>query len=261
VRPHRPASAHPIQHLPPAQTSAPTFRPSHALLHPVLQCCRPVTAKLQRATQSPMADQQPGGPTSSGGGNGGNTGVGGGSGGGGGGLFQCGDCGRSYTRADHLARHVRSRKFSSLFPEISARPSLIHYRYRYARKAFSVYYLSQAVFTRVRCVLIYAALGAVDTSPFFSDLLKRHFLNHDENNDSKRQRRARSLTAPGRVTQACKACATAKLRCEEEKPCHRCEQKGMKCEYVLLEAVRKLPKGTKRGTSDLSCSMGWLRYS
>jgi hypothetical protein len=25
-------------------------------------------------------------------------------------LFQCGDCKRSYTRVDHLARHVRSRK-------------------------------------------------------------------------------------------------------------------------------------------------------
>ncbi|KAI5849170.1 hypothetical protein BZA05DRAFT_84516 [Tricharina praecox] len=167
-----------------------------------------------------MADQQPGGPTLSGGGGsagvpggGGGSGGGGGGGGsgGGGGLFQCGDCGRSYTRADHLARHVRSHTQEKPFP----------------------------------CTICLKRFSR-------ADLLKRHFLNHDENNDSKRQRRARSPTAPGRVTQACKACATAKLKCEEEKPCHRCEQKGMKCEYVLLEAVRKLPKGIKREYDDPS---------
>lgn len=44
--------------------------------------------------------------------------------------------------------------------------SLIHYRYRYAGKAFPLYHLPQAVFTRVRCFPIRVALGVVDTKPF-----------------------------------------------------------------------------------------------
>jgi hypothetical protein len=143
-----PASAHHIQQL----FSRTTFRahipPTYALLHLVLKYCRKSDGKITTShPRSRMADQQPGAPALSGGG--GSTGVVGG--GDGGGLFQCGDCGRSYTRADHLARHVRSRKLSF---RLCSQASLADYcRYRHAGKTVPVYYLSEAILTRVRCAL------------------------------------------------------------------------------------------------------------
>ncbi|ETN42943.1 uncharacterized protein HMPREF1541_02101 [Cyphellophora europaea CBS 101466] len=50
--------------------------------------------------------------------------------------------------------------------------------------------------------------------------------------DAPRNRRAVSPALAGslgRVTQACRACATNHLRCTEEKPCHRCIDKGLDC--------------------------------
>lgn len=38
------------------------------------------------------------------------------------------------------------------------------------------------------------------------------------------------LTRP-RVAQACMACAEAKLKCDTKKPCRRCQQKQIECEY------------------------------
>ncbi|KAI5785165.1 C2H2 type zinc finger domain protein [Pyronema domesticum] len=135
-------------------------------------------------------------------------GAGGSSGGSNGGLFQCFQCKRNYTRADHLARHVRSHTQEKPFP----------------------------------CTICLKRFSR-------ADLLKRHFLNHDENNENKRQRRTQLPTASGRVTQACKACASAKLKCEEEKPCHRCQQKGLRCEYAQQEADR-LRKRAKSALKD-----------
>ncbi|KAI9732762.1 MAG: hypothetical protein M1834_003700 [Cirrosporium novae-zelandiae] len=105
------------------------------------------------------------------------------------GLFQCGDCKRSYTRLDHLARHVRSHT---------------------QEKPYSCHICSKS-FAR-------------------PDLVKRHAAGHDsEPGQPKRQRRSYPPGQPGRVTQACKACATAKLKCEEEKPCRRCRQRNISC--------------------------------
>jgi hypothetical protein len=36
---------------------------------------------------------------------------------------------------------------------------------------------------------------------------------------------------PGRVTQACRACASNHVRCTESKPCRRCAEKGLECVY------------------------------
>ncbi|RDL31062.1 Uncharacterized protein BP5553_09851 [Venustampulla echinocandica] len=65
-----------------------------------------------------------------------------------------------------------------------------------------------------------------------SDLLKRHALAHPSN---RRHRKSHS-PCPRRVSQACKACAAAKLKCKEEKPCQRCEAKGITCEYNEIDA-------------------------
>lgn len=47
--------------------------------------------------------------------------------------------------------------------------------------------------------------------------------------------------APGRVTQACKACASNHLRCTESKPCRRCQNKGIDCVWNLTGVVSPEP--------------------
>ncbi|KAJ3528052.1 hypothetical protein NM208_g10393 [Fusarium decemcellulare] len=75
------------------------------------------------------------------------------------------------------------------------------------------------------------------------DLLKRHATCHDSNESgSKRQKRASAL-AP-RVSQACKACAAAKLKCDEEASCNRCVSKGIPCD----REARTIIVGDKRST-------------
>lgn len=62
-----------------------------------------------------------------------------------------------------------------------------------------------------------------------SDALKRHQISHDPT-VAKRQK-VDHLPRP-RTGQACRACAAAKLKCEDEKPCARCRQKGIDCIYT-----------------------------
>ncbi|KAF2083821.1 hypothetical protein K490DRAFT_69422 [Saccharata proteae CBS 121410] len=115
------------------------------------------------------------------------------------GFFQCSECARSYTRVDHLARHVRS-------------------------------HLQEKPFT---CPVCNKGFGR-------PDLLKRHAAGHDaDGNTPKRQKR--TLTQTSRVSQACKSCAYAKLKCEDQKPCKRCLAKGIACEY---NSEHRTPTGT-----------------
>lgn len=63
-----------------------------------------------------------------------------------------------------------------------------------------------------------------------SDLLKRHAASHDvDEGGGKRQRTSES--GRSRVSQACAACAAAKLKCEQKKPCQRCQQKQISCDF------------------------------
>lgn len=59
-----------------------------------------------------------------------------------------------------------------------------------------------------------------------SDLVKRHAACHSEGTSKKRKRRS-SLS--GRTSVACTACAAAKIKCENDKPCLRCLKKGTPC--------------------------------
>ncbi|KAK0657331.1 hypothetical protein B0T16DRAFT_401475 [Cercophora newfieldiana] len=67
-----------------------------------------------------------------------------------------------------------------------------------------------------------------------ADLLKRHRTNHQDDNGAKRRR---VITSPGasRVAHACLGCAKARVKCEEMKPCTRCQNRGIKCEYASPE--------------------------
>ncbi|KIW68487.1 hypothetical protein PV04_04429 [Phialophora macrospora] len=69
-----------------------------------------------------------------------------------------------------------------------------------------------------------------------ADVLKRHVFNHDHYGPSDRRRRQMAPDGKPRVAKACAACATAKLRCEDEKPCRRCVQKKLSCYYPDLTA-------------------------
>ncbi|KAL1965790.1 hypothetical protein VTN77DRAFT_5111 [Rasamsonia byssochlamydoides] len=62
------------------------------------------------------------------------------------------------------------------------------------------------------------------------DLLKRHATGHQQR-DGKRKRPA-SYVHASRVTQACTSCAASKLKCDEEKPCRRCRDRSLTCEWL-----------------------------
>ncbi|KAI9930238.1 hypothetical protein MW887_012050 [Aspergillus wentii] len=62
------------------------------------------------------------------------------------------------------------------------------------------------------------------------DLMKRHAAGHSQEREGKRKRPP-SYSKNGRVSQACKACATSKLKCDEEKPCHRCRERNLICDW------------------------------
>ncbi|KAL4947827.1 hypothetical protein BDW69DRAFT_199345 [Aspergillus filifer] len=82
-------------------------------------------------------------------------------------VFQCGICPQSFTRIDHLGRHVRSH------------------------------------------------------------LLSRHASLHGAQKVITPRKRRHNKTS--RASQACEACAVDHLRCDDEKPCRRCQRRGIIC--------------------------------
>ncbi|KAK5126531.1 hypothetical protein LTR08_004672 [Meristemomyces frigidus] len=61
-----------------------------------------------------------------------------------------------------------------------------------------------------------------------ADLLKRHTLGHSKDDPQTKP----PLIQHSRVSQACEACAGLHLKCEEEKPCKRCNKKGITCNFT-----------------------------
>ncbi|KAK4672909.1 hypothetical protein QC763_107150 [Podospora pseudopauciseta] len=68
-----------------------------------------------------------------------------------------------------------------------------------------------------------------------ADLLKRHRTNHQDDNSNKRKRLSSAALGAGRVAHACQACAKARVKCEEMKPCTRCKNRGITCEVASSE--------------------------
>ncbi|USP82360.1 uncharacterized protein yc1106_09634 [Curvularia clavata] len=145
-------------------------------------------------------------------------------------LFQCSTCKRSFTRADHLTRHVRALVLRLLLATDSdaSPPMPLH-----IPRPFSCSYASKTSFGPL------ADPAPTDTKskPYICpvcskgfariDLLKRHVANHDTEPASKRQKR--EISRDTRVVQACEACSQSHLRCEDEKPCSRCKKKKIPC--------------------------------
>jgi hypothetical protein len=109
-------------------------------------------------------------------------------------MFQCGVCKSEYDRSDHLLRHIRS-------------------------------HTNQRPFICSICTKGFAR----------QDLLKRHIGTHDKDGSTASSResfiRVHSRGQNQRVHQACRCCAAKKLKCSEQKPCSRCTEKNIRCEF------------------------------
>ncbi|KAI0482199.1 hypothetical protein GGR56DRAFT_618982 [Xylariaceae sp. FL0804] len=111
-------------------------------------------------------------------------------------LYQCADCKKRYSRPEHLARHIQTHTLGKRF------------------------------FCQI-CGKAFAR----------ADLLKRHTANHENDGDgTKKRRRTDSAPGAGRVSQACRPCAAARVKCEEIKPCGRCRNRGLDCAYASSES-------------------------
>ncbi|KAH7007006.1 hypothetical protein EDB80DRAFT_842197 [Ilyonectria destructans] len=71
-----------------------------------------------------------------------------------------------------------------------------------------------------------------------SDLLKRHVCLHLEELSEAGNSPNKSSGIGSRVSRACKECSATKLKCSEEKPCHRCVSKGILCESASSRPYR-----------------------
>ncbi|CAJ2501732.1 Uu.00g045850.m01.CDS01 [Anthostomella pinea] len=110
-------------------------------------------------------------------------------------LYQCADCKRRYSRPEHLARHIQTHTLGKRFA----------------------------------CQLCGKAFAR-------ADLLKRHTANHENDGDSsKKRRRTDASPGAGRVSHACRPCAAARVKCEEAKPCTRCRNRNLTCEFASTE--------------------------
>ena len=123
------------------------------------------------------------------------------------GFYQCSTCKKTYNRADHLIRHVRSHTHEKPYVcetcgKGFARPDLLKRH----------------------------AAGHEDedrSPPDGSAGKKRKIADHSIASQS------------SRVTQACRACAASKLKCSEGKPCERCKKKNLPCEESSPDASTK----------------------
>lgn len=81
-----------------------------------------------------------------------------------------------------------------------------------------------------------------------ADLLTRHMTTHNRNDGGSGPDHG-TINRTGRVGQACLACAAAKVRCENNKPCRRCQSKCITCEVSDLTSKNALWQMSGSGTS------------
>ncbi|ESZ93895.1 hypothetical protein SBOR_5716 [Sclerotinia borealis F-4128] len=117
-------------------------------------------------------------------------------------VHRCRICERTYERADHLTRHLRSHENSRSF----------------------------------RCQRCPKSFNRID-------LLNRHVATHERNLGQNRP----EIRRTERAGKACIACAIAKAKCEEQKPCFRCRTKSLVCETSQ-------PSHKKRRISDTNAT-------
>lgn len=117
--------------------------------------------------------------------------------------LQCQVCHRSYERADHLNRHLDSREHPLRLINVS----------------FNVEFCTDRNERSYRCGECPAAFNR-------RDLLLRHQATHAKN-------AADGLVGPNRAaeraTKACNSCVVSKVKCDNSRPCKRCQKKSFTC--------------------------------
>lgn len=95
-----------------------------------------------------------------------------------------------------------------------------------------------------------------------SDLLSRHSALHNADNDDssstrKRRRGTNDRSIPVRTSQACVACAENHLRCDETKPCGRCQRRNIACKVSSRtnEGSESSPRLQQNGNFVLDTSL------
>lgn len=143
-------------------------------------------------------------------------------------LYQCADCLRRYSRPEHLQRHIATHTLGKRFVcDVSSYPpSLLELRHGFELRWAITIDEQNTNWTTQICG---KAFGR-------ADLLKRHRTNHDDEGNGPKRRRINSSPGAGRVAHACQACAKARVKCEEMKPCTRCRNRNLTCEYASSEA-------------------------
>lgn len=80
-----------------------------------------------------------------------------------------------------------------------------------------------------------------------ADLLKRHTLGHSKDDPQSKP----AIIQHSRVSQACEACAGLHLKCEEEKPCKRCNKKGIQCNYSATFSPGSMDQAQQQSQLDI----------
>lgn len=68
-------------------------------------------------------------------------------------------------------------------------------------------------------------------------ILRESLQVHARNHGTEFSSRKRARITRGRVSQACHMCAAAKVKCDEEIVCHRCQKKGIHCVRSMSMSV------------------------
>ncbi|KAH8682857.1 hypothetical protein BGZ60DRAFT_398838 [Tricladium varicosporioides] len=130
------------------------------------------------------------------------------------GQFQCGTCSQSYSRLDHLARHVRSHTHEKPY----------------------------------RCDTCGKQFSRVDL------LRRHTLVHNPAPNDAsnKRRRTGSTTSLPLRASKACEACAEHHLKCEDEKPCRRCLRREIACVVAPRRATNDDEPGRFQSTETVA---------
>ncbi|RDL30668.1 Zn2 DNA-binding protein [Venustampulla echinocandica] len=133
------------------------------------------------------------------------------------GVF-CTYCGKSFTRKEHLERHIPSH--TNVKPHRCTSCQLSFAR----RFAFHV--------------KGYVEDGPQLTSP--RDLLQRHQSSYHEIHDTMQPAPGRTPQLTRRTPIACLNCANAKAGCDKTVPCTRCYEKNLPCEARFARRISKI---------------------
>ncbi|KAF2868896.1 hypothetical protein BDV95DRAFT_499090 [Massariosphaeria phaeospora] len=151
-------------------------------------------------------------------------------------MVFCTYCGQSFTRDEHLERHILTRKSSSptkQYPCSSSRAHLINISH--------LLILCVHTDTNVKPFKCYTC----HMSFARRDLLQRHYTVHgrDQNNQEGLPPAGIIPKSAGRTPIACSNCAKTKTKCDKKFPCSRCAGRNLKCQ---LRPTRRASKNVNR---------------